>query len=381
LRNGLVVFQFAISVILIIAAIVVNQQMSYMLSDRLGFRKDQIVIVERADLLNDNANSFKTELLRIPGVEMVSGTSAMPGTQNFFGTTWQKENARESLTGRGILVDEKFAGTLDLQLKEGRFFSREFGTDSLAVVLNEKAVQELGLGSNPLGARLTSPDAFLNGVDGRPYIYTVVGVLKDFHYQSLHQKISPLVVVNSFRANAFQNMLAVRIKSDNFQGAVAGIENRWKEFVKERPFHYNFFDQTLAGQYLAEQTTQKIFTVFSSLAIFIACIGLLGLVAYTTQQRTREISIRKVLGASSTNIVNMLSKDFLKLVLLASLIGLPVAWWGMHKWLEDFAYRISINWWVFLLAAVVAVLIALITISFQSLKAAMSNPVKNLRSE
>ncbi len=380
LRNGLVIFQFAISVILIIAAIVVNQQMQYMLGDRLGFRKDQIVLIERADLLDNSTEAFKTELLKVPGVEKVSGTSAMPGTQNFFGTSWQKEGARETMTGRGLVTDENFATTIDLQLKEGRFFSKDFGTDSLAVVLNEKAVQDMGLGSQPIGARLTSPDGFFNGPEGKPFVYTVVGVLKDFHYQSLHQKISPLVIVNSARGNG-HNLLAVRVRSDEFQSAINGIESQWRKFVKDRPFHYNFFDQTLAQQYLAELTTQKIFTVFSSLAIFIACIGLLGLVAYTTQQRTREISIRKVLGASSVGIVNMLSKDFLKLVLIASLIGLPVAWWGMHKWLEDFAYRVSINWWVFVVAAFVAVLIALITISFQSLKAALTNPVKNLRSE
>jgi putative ABC transport system permease protein len=375
-----VVFQFAISVILIIAAIVVNQQMQYMLGDRLGFRKDQIVLLERADLLANSTEAFKTELLKVPGVERVSGTSAMPGTQNFFGTSWQKEGARETMTGRGLVADENFAGTLDLQMKEGRFFSKSFGTDSLAVVLNEKAVEDMGLGGNAIGTRLTSPDEFFNGPDGQKLVYTVVGVLKDFHYQSLHQKISPLVIVNSVRGNG-HNLLAVRVRSSQFQTSISGIENKWRTFVKDRPFHYNFFDQTLAQQYLSEITTQKIFTVFSSLAIFIACIGLLGLVAYTTQQRTREISIRKVLGASSTGIVNMLSKDFLKLVLLASLIGLPVAWWGMHKWLEDFAYRINISWWVFVLAAVIAVLIALITISLQSLKAALSNPVKNLRSE
>lgn len=381
LRNGLVVFQFAISVILIIAAIVVNQQMRYMLGDRLGFRKDHIIIIERADLLDRQTESFKTELLKIPGVEMITGTSAMPGTQNFFGTSWQKENAKETLTGRGLVVDENFAKTLGLGLKEGRFFSKEFGTDSLSVVLNEKAVQELGLGDHPVGARLTTPDGFFNAPDGKPYVYTVAGVLNDFHFQSLHQKISPLVITNSARGNGANNLLAVRVKADNFKEAVQSIESKWREFVRDRPFHYNFFDQTLADQYLAEQTTQKIFTVFSSLAIFIACIGLLGLVAYTTQQRTREISIRKVLGATASNIVNMLSKDFLKLVLVASLIGLPVAWWGMHKWLQDFAYRINITWWVFVLAAALAVLIALITISFQSLKAAFSNPVKNLRSE
>ncbi|HEV7334194.1 MAG TPA: ABC transporter permease [Flavisolibacter sp.] len=380
LRNGLVVFQFAISVILIIATIVVNQQMQYMVSDRLGFRKDQIIVLERADLLENNTEAFKTELQKIAGVENVSGTTAMPGTQNFFGTTWQKEGAKESLTGRGLLADEQFANTLDLELKEGRFFSKTFGTDSLAVVVNEKAVQELGLGATPVGQRLTSPDGFFNAPDGSTLVYTVVGVLKDFHFQSLHQKITPLVITNSARGNV-HNVLAVRIGTQNFASAVKAIEAKWKSFVKDRPFHYNFFDQMLASQYQAEQTTLRIFTVFSSLAIFIACIGLLGLVAYTTQQRNREISIRKVLGASASNIVNMLSKDFLKLVLLASLIGLPIAWWGAHKWLEDFAYRITVSWWAFGAAALIALVIALFTISFQSLKAAFTNPVKNLRNE
>ena len=381
LRNGLVVFQFAISIVLIIAAVVVNQQMRFMLGNQLGFKKDHIIIVERADLLDKSTEAFKTELSKIPGVETVSGASAMPGVPNFFGTTWQKENSKESLTGRGLVVDQNFAKALNLELTQGRFFSKEFGTDSLAVVLNERAVQELGLGASPVGARLTSPDQNFNAPNGKPYVYTVVGVLKDFHYQSLHQKISPLIVTNTAKFNNTSGFLAVRIKADNFQAAVNGIETVWKAFVKDRPFHYNFLDQTLAHQYLAEQRTQKIFTVFSSLAIFIACIGLLGLVAYTTQQRTREISIRKVLGASAGSIVNMLSKDFLKLVALACIIGLPVAWWGMHKWLQDFAYRISIGPWVFVIAGIAALLIALLTISFQAIKAAVANPVKNLRTE
>lgn len=381
LRNGLVVFQFAISVVLIIAAVVVNQQMRFMLGDRLGFKKDHIIVVERADLLDRGTEAFKTELAKIPGVETVTGTSAMPATPNYFGTTWQKENARETLTGRGMITDPAFANTLDLELKEGRFFSKDFGTDSLSVVLNERAVQELGLGANPVGARLTSPEPVFNAPDGKTYVYTVVGVLRDFHYQSLHEKISPLVITNTAKFNNNAGLLGVRIKADYFQNAIARIEAEWKNFVKDRPFHYNFLDHALADQYVAEQTTQKIFTAFSSLAIFIACIGLLGLVAYTTQQRTREISIRKVLGASAGNIVSMLSKDFLKLVAIASLIGLPVAWWGAHRWLQDFAYRTDVQWWVFALAALAAVVVALFTIGFQSLKAAFSNPVKNLRSE
>jgi putative ABC transport system permease protein len=380
LRNGLVVFQFAISVILIVSTIMVNRQMNYMMGEKIGFRKDHVIMVERTDLLDKQSKAFKTELAKISGVESVSGTSAMPGQQNFFGISYQEVGSKEQVTGRGIFADESYAKVLGLELKEGRFFSKDFSTDTLALVLNEKAVKELGL-KNPIGARLTSPDGFLNAPDGSTYIYTVIGVVKDFHFQSLHEQIAPLFFNSSEKFGDVSNVTALRIKAANFKDAVTATENTWKKFVKDRPFHYAFLDQTLARQYHSEQITQKIFTIFSSLAIFIACIGLLGLAAYTTQQRTREISVRKVLGASVSNIVAMLSKDFLKLVLIAALIAFPVAWWGMHKWLQNFAYKINIGWWVFAIAALAATMVALFTISFQAIRAAIANPVKSLRTE
>ena len=380
LRNGLVVFQFAISVILIVSTIMVNRQMSYMMGEKIGFRKDHVIVVERTDLLDKQSKAFKTELAKISGVESVSGTSAMPGQQNFFGISYQEVGSKEQVTGRGIFADQSYDKVLGLELKEGRFFSKDFSTDTLALVLNEKAVKELGL-KNPIGARLTSPDGFLNAPDGSTYIYTVIGVVKDFHFQSLHEQIAPLFFNSSEKFGDVSNVTALRIKAANFKDAVAAAENTWKKFVKDRPFHYAFLDQTLARQYHSEQITQKIFTIFSSLAIFIACIGLLGLAAYTTQQRTREISVRKVLGASVSNIVGMLSKDFLKLVLIAALIAFPVAWWGMHKWLQSFAYKINIGWWVFAIAALAATMVALFTISFQAIRAAIANPVKSLRTE
>jgi putative ABC transport system permease protein len=381
LRNGLVIFQFAISVILIICTVIVNQQMNYMLGDRLGFKKDHIIVIERSDLLQDQTKAFKTEVSKIAGVESVSSASALPGTQNFFGTTFTPVGAKDPLTGRGIIVDDQYASTLNIEMKEGRFFSKDFSTDSLAVVMNEKAVSELGL-KEPVGTRLTTPDQVFNSRDGiTKYEYTVIGVIKDFHFQSLHQKISPLIITNSARFNDQMNVTAVRIKADNFKSAVASIDQVWKKFVPQRPFYYSFLDKNLAEQYKAEQTTQKVFTIFSVLAIFIGCIGLLGLAAYSTQQRTREISIRKVLGAGVGNIVGMLSKDFLKLVGIAALIAFPVAWFAMNKWLQDFAYRTDISWWVFLMAGIMAALIALLTISFQAFKAAFANPVKSLRTE
>jgi ABC-type transport system, involved in lipoprotein release, permease component len=381
LRNGLVVFQFAISVILIICTIIVNKQMNYMLGNRLGFKKDHIIVVERSDLLDKQTKAFKTEVRKISGVEFVSSASSLPGTQNFFGTTFQPVGATEPMTGRGIIVDDQFTSALGIELKEGRFFSKDFSTDSLAVVLNEKAVKEMDL-KDPVGTRLTTPDDVFNSRDGKTkYEYTVVGVVKDFHFQSLHQEITPLVITNSARFNDQMNVTAVRINADNFKSAVASIESTWKKFVPQRPFYYSFLDKNLAEQYKAEQTTQKVFTIFSVLAVFIGCIGLLGLAAYSTQQRTREISIRKVLGASMTNIVGMLSKDFLKLVAIAAVIAFPIAWYAMHKWLQDFAYRTSISWWIFLIAGLLSALIALFTISFQAIKAAVSNPVKSLRTE
>lgn len=381
LRNGLVIFQFAISVILIICTIIVNSQMSFMTNgSELGFDKSNTIIIERTDLLNDKTKSFKTEIQRIPNVESITSASALPGQANYFGASWAVEGNKEPMTGRGIITDDQYQQVLGLQMKEGRFFSKDFPTDSLSVVLNEKAVAELGL-KNPIGVRLTSPNGVYNGINGEPYIYTVIGVLKDFHYQSLHEAISPLIFTSSSRFNDRMGFAAVKIKAANFKSSVEAIGAKWKGFVKDRPFHYGFLDKTVAQQYHAEQTTQKIFTFFSLLAIFIACIGLLGLAAYTTQQRIREIGIRKVLGASAGNITKLLSIDFMKLVFIASLIAFPVAWWAMHKWLQGFAYRIHISAWVFIVAGIVSVLIALIAISFQTIRAAVANPVKSLRSE
>jgi putative ABC transport system permease protein len=380
LRNGLVVFQFSISVILIICTIIVNSQMQYMTSDKLGFTKEHVIVIERTDLLAEKTQAFKNEILRIPGVEKISGASSVPGIQNYFGVSWLKQGAQVPMTGRGIITDDDHAATLGLELKEGRFFSKDFPTDSLAIVLNERAVLELGL-DKPIGARLTTPEEFYNAPNGTPYMYTVIGVVKDFHYQSLHKPITPLVFTSSSKFNNVSFLTAVRIKAGNFKDAVRSVEAKWKEFVKDRPFQYVFLDKTVEAQYHEEATTQKIFSFFSSLAIFIACIGLLGLAAYATQQRMREISIRKVLGASAGNIVQMLSKDFMKLVLTAALIAFPVAWYVMHKWLQDFAYRINIGWWVFVVAGVLAIVVALLTISFQAIKAGLMNPIKNLRNE
>lgn len=382
LRNALVVFQFAISVILIISTIVVNLQMKYMTGNDLGFKKDLVLTLERTDMLGDDPVAFKNDLLRINGVQAISGNSALPGTSNYFGMSFQKEGTNETHTGRGLMADENYASVLGLEVVKGRFFSKEFGTDTLSIILNESAVAEIGLGADPIGARLTTPDEQLNtpGTTERN-VYTVAGVVKDFHYQNLHEKIAPLYIINVRKFTKSDPLIAVKLKTDNFGASIKGIEEVWKKYVKDRPLHYDFLDQKLAEMYTTEENTRKLFSIFSMLAIIIACMGLLGLIAYTIQLRFREIGIRKVLGATIPNILWLLGKNFLVIVIISSLIAFPIAWWAMSQWLKNFAYRIDIPWWVFILAAVIALVIAVVNISFQAIKAAMMNPVKSLRTE
>ena len=379
-RNSLVVFQFAISVTLIIATLIVNRQMQYMLGDQLGFTKDHVIVLNRADLLAGKTEAFRNDLLKIPGVKNASGTTAMPGQQNFFGVSFQQVGGKESLTGRGVIADDQFLSTLNIDLVKGRYFSNELATDSLAILLNEKAVSEFGL-TDPIGARLTSPDGIFNLPDGTQQVVTVIGVVKDFHFQSLHQMITPLVFMNSAK---FQNnvpVIAVRIESAKFKSVLNAIETTWDSYVPQHPIQFSFLDQQLADLYKSEEITQRLFTAFSVIAIFIACMGLLGLVTYATQKRSREIGIRKVLGASITNIITLLSRDFLKLVLIASVVSFPISWLLMNKWLQDFAYRINISWWVFGMASVITLIIALTTIFIHAIRAAIANPVKSLRME
>ncbi|HEV3324284.1 MAG TPA: ABC transporter permease [Puia sp.] len=381
LRNGLVVFQFAISIVLIVCTITVNRQMQYMLGDRLGFRKDHIIQIERTDLVGNQTNAFRNQLAGIAGVEMVSGTNNLPGGQLFFGTTFQPYAGHQSVTGRGIIVDDRFATLLGLEMKEGRFFSRDFPTDSLAIILNESAVAALGLKEPVVGSRLTSPDGFFNTPDGTPNVYKVIGVVRDFNYQTLHVAIAPLFFADVTKFGNVTPLTAVRVKGDQFGATLAAMRQTWRQFVPNRPFHYSFLDQRLADQYQSEQTIRRIFTVFSALAIFIACIGLLGLAAYATQQRIREISIRKVLGAGAGNIVGMLSVDFLRLVTISALVAFPFAWIAMHAWLQSFAYRVGISWWIFVLAWAISLGITLLTTGYQAIRAALTSPVKALRSE
>ncbi|HET6252832.1 MAG TPA: ABC transporter permease [Puia sp.] len=381
LRNSLVVFQFAISIILIIATIVVNDQLHFVLGDRLGFDKDNIISIDNAfNLRNftDRSQAFMDELKRINGVTDMSRCGALPDGRGDANCAMQVVGTRVQRTQATIFVDDRYQQVLGLTISRGRFFSRELPTDSFSMVLNEAAVKDFGL-TNPIGSKIVSTEPFFNAPDGKQIAYTVIGVVKDFHFQSLHNKIVPLVIAN--RARFGWGILAVKVSCPQLPAAVSSIEKLWKQMEPKHELKFSFLDQNIAELYKSEQTAERIVTIFSSLAVFIACIGLLGLVTFTTTQRTREIGIRKVLGATVGSIFIVLSKDFLRLIAISMLIAFPVAWWATNSWLNSFAYRINAIWWIFMMAGALAFLIAFVTISFQVVKAAIANPIKSLRTE
>ncbi|MCB0633957.1 MAG: ABC transporter permease, partial [Lewinella sp.] len=324
--------------------------------------------------------TFKDQLRNLTGVEMVSGCSNQPG-QNYFGMSFRPPGSEESTTGSGLIVDEDYIDCMEMEMVAGRDFSRDF-MDTLSIIVNEAAVREMGL-EEAVGTRLMSSDNFLNPDPENPSVYTVVGVVRDFHFQSLHNIVSPLFLIHHQRSftTGVDPLITVRLSGTEIPQTLAQIETAWRQFLPDVPFNPEFLDQEWAGLYRKEESTRKVYSVFSLLAIFIACLGLLALAAYTVEIRTKEIGIRKVLGATTGGIISLLSKDFLQLVLLAIIIASPLAWYVMRGWLRGFAYRISIEWWVFALAGVLAVGIAFFTVSLQSVRAALANPVKSLRSE
>ena len=269
-------------------------------------------------------------------------------------------------------VDYDYLRTLGIELIKGRNFSREFGTDSNAVILNEATAKTLGY-ADPIGQHIYKSGMGSGAVES----YTIIGVVKNFHFESLKRDIG---MVGLFLGES-TGLASFKINAANAPEIIHYAEKKWKAYAPEMPFSYQFLDEAFNNVYSAEQRVAKIAITFSVLAILIACLGLFGLATYMAEQRTKEIGIRKVLGASVSNVVTMLSKDFLKLVTIAFCIAVPLAWWVMHKWLQDFAYRVDVSWWIFGIAGLLALCIALLTISFQAIKAAIANPVKSLRTE
>jgi putative ABC transport system permease protein len=340
-------------------------------------------MVERAWGLAKKTETFIEEIKKMPQVKSAAGTSSRIGNRDdVFGQMFQPEGSTEVLTVKSMFMDDEFGQNIGFELKEGRFFTKET-QDSLNILLNDTAVKTIGF-RDPVGRRLSNADIFRGNPGGeKTRTFTVIGVVKNFHFQSLRDEITPLVIFSKelFGPHSNINYVAIRLKADGFQGAIGKIESKWKEFVTDRPFRYEFLQDNLNRGYAEEKRSGKMFTVFSSLAIIIACVGLFGLSAYTASRRTKEIGIRKVMGATIVSVIILLSKDITRLVLIAFVLATPLAWWMMDRWLDSFAYRISLGAESFVIAGFAALAIALLTVSYQSIKAAVVNPVKSLKSE
>jgi len=375
LRSGLIVFQFAISTALIISTFIVFQQLGYMQNKKLGYDKNQVLVINDAYTLGNNIDAFKQDLVNDHRVVSVTKTDNAPGYDDAGGTEiYAKEIAdkgtRNEIATSIFWIDPNYIPTMKMELVRGRNFYPSGPADSASVIVNEAEVSALGFGNiDPIGKTIIR--------SGQRH-YMIVGVVKDFHFTSARQKIAPLMMIASGNS---RGKIIARIKTADIPGLINNLKIKWESYHSGAPFNYSFLDEHFATLYGAEQRVGKIFTSFSILAIIIACLGLFGLAAFMIRQRVKEIGIRKVLGASTGNITLMLSKEFLQLILIAALIAFPLTWYAMNKWLQDFAYRTVIHWWVFVLAGVIALLVAAVTISFQSIKAALANPVKSLRSE
>ena len=371
LRQGLVATQFTLSILLIIGTLTVSHQQAYMQNKELGFNQEQVVVIPMQDETTPaRYAAIKQALLQHPSVISTTVASSLPG-RGHDELTFRPEGLTddENPALAIFFADHDFVETLDIKVIEGRDFSQDFATDTSAFLVNEAAVKRLGW-DNPLGKYI--------GDDSGAPIGTVVGVVQDFHFESLHAEIAPLLLQI---APASAREIAVRVRPENLSEMLAFLEQQWHVFEPTYPFQYSFLDDDFDQLYRAEQRLGRIFGYASFLAILIACLGLFGLAAFTAQQRTKEIGIRKVLGASFARIVLLLSKDFAKLVLVAFALATPLAYFAMRRWLDSFAYRIEISWGIFLIAGLMALLVALLTVGYQSIRAALADPVESLRYE
>ena len=379
LRNILVVFQFIIAIILIAGTLVIYQQLDYIRHRNLGYNREHVLVLENAGALGDHKQTFRDEVAKLPGVVSGSLTQNLPTTtENDWNRNAYSKDATMSADQTQTLVDwyvdANYIPTLEMKMVMGRNFSTDMPTDSSAIIINETAAHMLGF-KKPLTANLYDFNSQTQQTDK----YHIIGVVKDFNAGSMRYATQPLLMHYS----GYGSQFVFRIKSDHLSALISQIEKRYRSFdqMSSQPFIYSFLDEDFNNLYRGEQRTGSLFSTFAALAIFIACLGLFGLAVFSAEQRTKEIGVRKVLGASISNIMGLLSKDFVKLVGLSMIIATPVAWFAMNKWLQNFAFRITLSWWIFLIAGATALLIALVTISFQAIKAAVANPVESLRTE
>jgi putative ABC transport system permease protein len=374
-RNFLVVLQFSISIFLIISTLVIYNQLNYIQHKNLGYNRSQVMVIKNMDVIDD-AQTLKQEIKQIPGVANATLSSFIP-TGSFRQPdavfTNRVPDAKNALFTEIWPIDEDYLNTMGMGLAMGRNFSKGLKSDSSCVIINQTAARMLGYSNNPLNKKLYRHDDASKSMKE----YTVIGVVKDFNFSSLRDNITPVVMLLGQDKGA----LSVKINAKNMVPYIAKIENRWNLVSPNLRLEYSFMDQDFDATYRIEQRTGKLFLSFTVFALIIACLGLFGIAAYAAEQRNREIGIRKVLGANVSTVMALLSKDFIKLVLISIIIAAPLAWLAMHKWLEGFAYRQNIQWWVFAVTALGAIAIAFITISFQSVKAALANPIESLRSE
>lgn len=374
IRSTLVVVQFTISISIIIGTLVINNQLSYMQNKELGFNKNQLLIIKRSDALKNKIEAFKQELTSNPNIKGVANSRSIPGKNYSNNGTWiENDPDKNTYLIFQNYASYEYAEVLGLELLQGRFFSHEFGTDSTAVIVNEATVKLLGL-VDPIGKNLLEPRE-----EGTFSKRPIIGVVKNFNIESLQKEIAPWAL-NIMPGN-WEGYVLVRLGDKNIAPTISFIEETWNNYAKGQPFQYYFFDKEFNSLYIAERKTAQIFTVFSILAIFIACLGLLGLITYASSVRTKEIGIRKVHGASVATIVRLLSTEVLKLILISTIISWPVAYYGLQQWLDNYHDRINISPITFALATIVALVIGWLAISFQAIKVALKNPVDALKYE
>ncbi|HEU5289521.1 MAG TPA: ABC transporter permease [Cyclobacteriaceae bacterium] len=382
-RSSLVVLQFVISIFLIVGAIAVNRQLNFIQNKKLGFEKDQVIVIHDTYALRPkNVEPFKNEVLRLGSVEAGTISGFVPVESDWSwrsnSTLWKtgSEPTAENMVSSQIWeVDYDYIETFKMKINEGRGFSKEFPGDSQAIVLNQTAAKRLGLSKDLIGKKLST---FIGVADPNHISnLTIIGIVDDFHFSSMKEYISSLGLI----LGKADGSVCFRFQPNQTQETIQSIEKIWKQLAPGQPFQYSFLDEDFAKMYDAEQRLGTVFSLFAGLAIIIACLGLFALTAFTAEQRTKEIGIRKVLGASVSSIVVLLSKEFGKLILIAFVFSTPIAWWCVSKWLEGYQYKVEIGWWIFVLAGFISLVIAWITMSFQSIKAALMNPVKSLRSE